>query len=138
MTVSAPARKEGLVTEPYNKPPGFSLQIVNIHASWRGGELFNSHGGLNENSTTRGSDVWMLCHYWRRIRRCGLVGGSMSLGVDFEVSKAHAKPRLSLSVITGPYKDHLCTRELSFTPWNMKPEFLIAGYLDLSYLKFPI
>jgi hypothetical protein len=27
----------------------------------------------------------------RRLRRCGLVEGSLSLGVVFEVSKAHAK-----------------------------------------------
>ena len=32
----------------------------------------------------------------KRIRRCGLVGGSVSLGVGFEISKAHAKPRVSL------------------------------------------
>jgi hypothetical protein len=30
---------------------------------------------------------------WRRIRkRCGLVGGNVSLGVDSEVSKAQHKP----------------------------------------------
>jgi hypothetical protein len=28
--------------------------------------------------------------------RCGLVGGSVSLGVGLEVSKAHARPSLSL------------------------------------------
>jgi len=33
----------------------------------------------------------------RRITRCGLVGGSMSVGVGSEVSKAHARPSLSLS-----------------------------------------
>jgi hypothetical protein len=26
----------------------------------------------------------------RRIKRCGLVGGTMTLGMGFEVSKAHA------------------------------------------------
>jgi hypothetical protein len=36
----------------------------------------------------------------RRMRRCGLVGGSWSLRVDFEVSKAHARPRLSFSPLT--------------------------------------
>ena len=39
--------------------------------------------------------VWEW-YYLRRIRRCGLVGGSMSLGVGFEVSKARARPSLSL------------------------------------------
>jgi hypothetical protein len=34
----------------------------------------------------------------RKIKRYVLVGGSVSLGVGFEVSKAHAKPRMSLSV----------------------------------------
>ena len=33
----------------------------------------------------------------RRFRRCGLVGGSVSLGMDFEVSKAYARPSLCLS-----------------------------------------
>jgi hypothetical protein len=32
----------------------------------------------------------------RRIRRCDLVGRSVSLGVGFEVSKALTKPRVSL------------------------------------------
>jgi hypothetical protein len=32
----------------------------------------------------------------RRTRRCGLVGGSVSLGVNFEVLKAHARPGVSL------------------------------------------
>lgn len=33
----------------------------------------------------------------RRIRRCGLVGGCVSLGVGYEVSKAYARPRVSPS-----------------------------------------
>lgn len=33
----------------------------------------------------------------RRIRKCVLVGVGVSLGVDFEVLKAHARPSLSLS-----------------------------------------
>ena len=33
----------------------------------------------------------------KRIRRYGLVGGSVSLGVGVEVSKAHAKLRISAS-----------------------------------------
>ena len=33
----------------------------------------------------------------RRVRRRGLVGGSVSLRVNFDVSKAHARPRFSLS-----------------------------------------
>jgi hypothetical protein len=35
----------------------------------------------------------------RWIRRCGLVGRNVSLGMGFELSKAHAKPRVSLSVM---------------------------------------
>ena len=31
-------------------------------------------------------------HYLRRTRRCGLAGGSVSLWVNFEVSKTHAMP----------------------------------------------
>jgi hypothetical protein len=30
----------------------------------------------------------------RRIRRRGLVGKSISLGINFEISKAHARPSL--------------------------------------------
>ena len=33
---------------------------------------------------------------------CGLVGGSMSLRVGFEVSKAQASPRVSLSLFQLP------------------------------------
>jgi hypothetical protein len=33
-----------------------------------------------------------------RIRKCGLVGGSVSLGEGFKVSKAYEKPRVCLSV----------------------------------------
>lgn len=32
----------------------------------------------------------------RRIRKCNLVGGSVSLGEGFEGSKAHARPCLAL------------------------------------------
>jgi hypothetical protein len=35
----------------------------------------------------------------RRIKRFGLVEGSVTLGVDFEVSKAHSKLRESFSAI---------------------------------------
>jgi hypothetical protein len=38
---------------------------------------------------------------FERIRRCGLIGGSKSLGVNFEISKAHAKSRVSFSA-SGP------------------------------------
>ena len=33
----------------------------------------------------------------RKIKRCGCVGGSVSLGVGLKVSKAHAKPSVALS-----------------------------------------
>lgn len=56
--------------------------------------------GLNKNSPHR-LIFWMftfqlvLCS--GRIRRYGLVGGTMSLWVDFEVSKGHFSPILSLT-----------------------------------------
>jgi hypothetical protein len=34
----------------------------------------------------------------RKIRRCGLVGGNMSMGVGFQVLKAHTRLSLSLSL----------------------------------------
>jgi hypothetical protein len=37
----------------------------------------------------------------KRVRRCGLAGGGLSLGLSFEVSKAHARPRVSLSYRSG-------------------------------------
>ena len=48
-----------------------------------------------------GSYIWMLSHqgvelFDGRIGRYGLVGGSVSLVVGCEISKAHARPRLSL------------------------------------------
>ena len=47
-------------------------------------------GGLNENGSHRliGSGS---------IRRCGLLGGNMSLEVGFEVSEAYVRPTVSLS-----------------------------------------
>ena len=47
-------------------------------------------------------DIYMLSHKgmtFERIRRCGLVGESESLVVSLEVSKAHDKPRVSLSIL---------------------------------------
>ena len=35
----------------------------------------------------------------RRVRRHGLLGGSMSLGVGFELSKAHTGPGFFLSLL---------------------------------------
>jgi hypothetical protein len=35
------------------------------------------------------------------IKRCGLVGGSVSLGMDFEVSKAPARFSVSLAAACG-------------------------------------
>ena len=63
-----------------------------------------------------GSYIWMFCHQGValtiRVRRCGLegvgmafVGGRVSLKVDFEVSKVHARPSvisLSVSVSLSP------------------------------------
>ena len=37
---------------------------------------------------------------FRRIRGCSVVGRSMSLGVGFEVSKAHVSPMLSFSLFS--------------------------------------
>ena len=36
---------------------------------------------------------------FRRIRRCGLVGGTMTLGVGFELSKAYARPSGSVFLL---------------------------------------
>lgn len=33
----------------------------------------------------------------RRVKGCGLVKGNVTLGVALEISKAHAKPRVTLS-----------------------------------------
>lgn len=50
---------------------------------------------------TTGSHVWMLAPVSRtvllRIRTCDHVGRGVSLGVDFEVSKARSRPSLVLS-----------------------------------------
>lgn len=47
------------------------------------------------------SHIWIFCHQGialsERIRKCGNVGRSVSLGVGLELSKAHTKTRVSLS-----------------------------------------
>ena len=45
-------------------------------------------------------NIYIVTREWNRlrIRRCGLIGRSVSLGVRFEVSKAHASSHLSLLV----------------------------------------
>ena len=43
----------------------------------------------------------------RRIRRFCLVGGSISLRVGLEVSKAHARPRLSFSLLPAAHDGEL-------------------------------
>ena len=51
-------------------------------------------GGVNENGPHRliyGCLYTREWHYLRGTRRCGLVGESVSLGVGFEVSEAHAR-----------------------------------------------
>jgi hypothetical protein len=62
---------------------------------------FPSYDGLNKSGPI-GSCVRMLSHQgaalFKRIKRYGFVGGNTSLGVGFEVSKAHARPNVSLSV----------------------------------------
>ena len=42
--------------------------------------------------------VAFLEEVWPFWRRCGLVGGSLSLGLGFEVSEAQARPRGSISL----------------------------------------
>jgi hypothetical protein len=55
------------------------------------------HDTLNKNNPHR--LIYLVIRRWQylrrisRIRRCGLVGGGVSLGLGFEVSKAHARPR---------------------------------------------
>ena len=48
---------------------------------------------------------------WFHWSRCGLVEGSVSVGVDFEVLNAPARPRvsLSLSLPTDPDLEHSAT-----------------------------
>lgn len=42
----------------------------------------------------------MLGHWGEALfRSCGLVGGNMPLGVDFEVSKSQDKPSISLYLL---------------------------------------
>lgn len=50
-----------------------------------------------------GSYIWVLSHQGvelleriRRIRKCGLVEGGVSLGMGFKVTKIHAKRSVSL------------------------------------------
>ena len=40
----------------------------------------------------------MLSEKIRRLRMCGTVGGSMSLGLGFEVTKTYARPRMDQDV----------------------------------------
>jgi hypothetical protein len=42
---------------------------------------------------------WNCLRRIRRIRRCGLVGGGVSLGVELEVSKVHVHPSVSLCLL---------------------------------------
>ena len=35
-----------------------------------------------------------------RIRRYGLVGGGVSLGVDFKVSKVHTRPKMEMDSLS--------------------------------------
>jgi hypothetical protein len=46
-----------------------------------------------------GGGVALLEEMWPCWRRCGLVGGDVSVGVGFEVSKAHTFPVISLCVV---------------------------------------
>ena len=53
-------------------------------------------GGLNKNAVHCHTPICECLvirefNYLRRIRRCGLVGGRMSLGVSFEVSEAESQ-----------------------------------------------
>ena len=57
-------------------------------------------GGVNENDVHR-LIVWNVWHYLRGIRRHSLVGGGVSLGVGFGVSKAKANPSVSLFLPLG-------------------------------------
>lgn len=54
-------------------------------------------GGLNDNGPYRLICLNAWWNYFRRIRRCGIIGGGVSPGVGFEVLKAQALPVGSLS-----------------------------------------
>jgi hypothetical protein len=53
-------------------------------------------GGLNENGPHRPEGVALLemCPFWNR---CGFVVGSVPQGLDFEVSEAQTRSKLTLS-----------------------------------------
>lgn len=64
----------------------------------------------------------------RRIRRCGPVGRNVSLGVNSEVSKTHARPRLSLPADQDLALNHFSTMPAvpaaslpAMLFWNCKP-----------------
>lgn len=86
-----------------------------------------------------GSYIWILSHQGvalleiiKRIRRCDLVGGSVSLRANSEVLKAQAKPRASFSARGSGCSSYLLLQHLSawdasshhdkgLSHWNCKP-----------------
>ena len=79
-------------------------------------------GGLNENGSHRllGSGT---------IRRCGLVGGSVSLWVGFEVLDVQARPRVSLSSCCLPIQmenSQLLLQHHACLYTNMFPDLTIV------------
>lgn len=60
---------------------------------------------MNENVThaLQGLNMWSLFGgiVWERLRKCGLVGPSLSLEADLTVSKPHTLPSLLSLVLAG-------------------------------------
>jgi hypothetical protein len=73
----------------------------------------------------------------RRIRRHSLVGGNVSLGVGFEVSKAHAKPRVSLPLDENVALNYFSST-MSAKPAAMLPTMMIMDYISETLSKPPV
>ena len=70
------------------------------HSNTLGSHVFMFCGSLNKSAPHRLIPKSGIFERIRRIKRCGLVRENVSLGVGFDVSKSHLRPRLSLSLLT--------------------------------------
>lgn len=72
---------------------------------------------MNENGSMY---FWLspqLINCLKRIKKCGLVGGSLSLGVGFKVSKAHSRPSSSLFLYLLPMDQDVKLSAVAPEPW---------------------
>lgn len=86
----------------------FSRWRARLQAVEEPEKLLRTLWWLNKDDLPIGSYIWLfgyqLVDYLGRIRGCGLVGGDVSLGVSFEISKAHTipvLPSLPIAFISG-------------------------------------